>query len=309
MVEIHEQRTDGADGRCGRTCRRAGACLAVNIKISSSIMDTTRDLKKLPDLLDLRAEPAIYGWPAIFRTAASNRTQLLRRFLKRSVFSNEIGVDGRTVLHAVALSGDYSEVAAILLSAGADPNIATRNGHTPLAYAERMNRPQLAATLRGFMRSQQQSPLGRAAPVTTIAPRAAAAGPVANSSAGIVFPPRCCIHSCHGRGRCVDGLCVCPPTPGGARRRALFDCSSLPATTTRLPNGHSCPKGRPHGVWIGGLGLRVTRGARSSANGRRRDLARDCDGAPVRTLHPGIHVSRRRLERCTCERSESAILA
>ena len=84
----------------------------------------------------------------------------------------------------------------------------------------------------------------------------------------------CCIHSCHGKGRCVDGACACD-------RGAGVDCGEV-NTASR----GRCPHGRRHGIYVGELGLAIsagmpTRQARPGVFG-----ARECAAVPVSTIEP-----------------------
>ena len=99
-------------------------------------MPTVRAFPPLDPLLNARVDPPSYGWSRAATHAYFNQTVQLARLLKRES-PNTPGVDGRTALHVAALVGDHAEVAALLLTAGADPSATTRQGHTPLDYALR----------------------------------------------------------------------------------------------------------------------------------------------------------------------------
>ena len=64
---------------------------------------------------------------------------------------NESDVLGRTALH-IAIDGQHrrlDQIVALLLAAGADPTIRDDAGRTSAACAEEIDRPDLAARLRG----------------------------------------------------------------------------------------------------------------------------------------------------------------
>ena len=106
------------------------------------------------------------------------------------------------------VAGDHVEAAEILLGAGADPLAATRLGDTPLQYAKRLGRTRLAAALQAAASDARrfvQRPPRALRPIATMN--------LSFPRSSIVSPPSCCIHSCHGRGRCVQsrggGKCAC----------------------------------------------------------------------------------------------------
>jgi ankyrin repeat protein len=61
---------------------------------------------------------------------------------------NYQGPFGNTLLHGAVVSGDLNEVKR-LLAAGADPNIANRDGKTPVQAAAILGRPKVYALLAG----------------------------------------------------------------------------------------------------------------------------------------------------------------
>ena len=136
----------------------------------------------------------------------------------------------------------------------------------------------------------------------SIVPRVAPSSmPVRAAAPSLVAPLECCIHSCHGHGRCVDGRCTdCP-----SANEDDFDCSLPPAPLPRgvvwpgaearraryeaaATSGERCPHGRPHGLFIGVRGLRISEQEASFSKGRRGLQSGVCRQWPVRTLEPGL---------------------
>lgn len=242
-------------------------------------------------LLDIKVDPPAYGWPKASVYVFFNQTRQ-----RGSINPNKIGVDGRTALHVAALFGDDRiELARALLKMGADVSIPNRRGETPLAYAERFGRTRLAALYRS---AAKPSP-SPAILAKHILPR-----PPSTQSPS-VLPPlvlndslatsrRCCIHSCHGRGRCVDGVCKCDAGSHG------FDCglnSSRPfAAAGASPSSSppaSCPHGRRMGLYVGRIGLQLSERTPTPVL-RRNGFANDCiqskaGAATVRTIDPAVH--------------------
>lgn len=100
-------------------------------------------------------------------------------------------------------------------------------------------------------------------------------------------PQQCCLHSCHGRGRCIGGLCSCD----GSSLADGIDCGLEPpleppsAPPSRSSNvAGSCPKVRRHGIFVGTRGLRVSAMLPSRAGRVTGARSADCATTPVRTI-------------------------
>ena len=230
-------------------------------------------------LLNTRVDPPTYGWPQLSTLALYNKTRELRRLLKRES-PNSIGLDGRTPLHIAALAGDNVEVATLLLAAGANPSATTRRGDTPLQYAERFGRLRLAALLRGAKEPRER----RAG--SNIVPPPEIPSIVNTSTAPTPTPLRCCIHSCHGRGQCLDGSCACPNGDADDVDCGLVGTAAPPPRANALSH---CPHGRRHGIFIGGDGLRISAQKRSNPRARHGGFAPDCARTLVTTLDATMH--------------------
>lgn len=88
---------------------------------------------------------------------------------------------------------------------------------------------------------------------------------------------RCCIHSCRGRGACVNGSCQCDTGFSGV------DCS-MSADAPHCPNGAP----QPRGIFIGEEGLHATGGS-STMSPARFGYAHECKGHPITTLEPSLN--------------------
>ena len=241
-------------------------------------------------------DPPSYGWSQLATAARFNNTAMVRRLLKAKrgkEMVNVIGTDGRSALHVMALFGDMWQVAKQLIAAGADITLTTRFGDTALAYAERFNRPRLAAVLRQALRSFSSPPpktritmsaallpppvVRRAARLPPPPPSPAAAAPLFNRST-----LACCIHGCHGQGTCVGGECQC------AKGTMGFDCANVssapPSSFSSSSPSSACPHGRRHGIYVGSLGAAVSRSYPTPV--LRHWFGKDCHTQAVRTLSP-----------------------
>ena len=237
-------------------------------------------------------DPPSYGWARYITAVRFNQTALLARLIQKSTKEvNVVGLDGRSALHVAALSGDYVEVGRLLLDAGEDPSIRTRLGDDALVYAERYGRTRLASLLRDAMakrlstEAQPASSMPLRLSPRHLPPRVRMRrryGSTTNTSRDALprvdtfrnSTQRCCLHSCNGRGRCVQGQCVCYGNGTG------FDCSEF---AQRVPSSR-CPHGRKHGVFIGTHGLEV-----SSVKLTLLRMAKDCTGQAVATVAPTIN--------------------
>ncbi|MDP3951175.1 ankyrin repeat domain-containing protein, partial [Microbacterium sp.] len=76
----------------------------------------------------------------------------VRRVVKTDVDLNHVNDLGWTALLEAVILGDggqdHQEIVRILLEAGADPDIADREGVTPLQHAERRAYDEIASLLR-----------------------------------------------------------------------------------------------------------------------------------------------------------------
>ena len=175
----------------------------------------------------------------------------------------------------------------------------TRQGHSPLDYARAFGEAAIEQLLvqsggggGGGGGSAESARDGHERVMAPCAPRE----PVTSlnvhedDSAGASVVPgsiseRCCLHGCHGRGRCVEGRCYCPRAWSGP------DCG-VPSPSVRAGNDLGI-------VYIGAAGQRLAEtmptrvcrfercGGREEGRGLRG--AGVCEGAPITTLDPGSH--------------------
>jgi hypothetical protein len=234
--------------------------------------------------LDLRREPATWGWGPLAKAAAANDTAALAAALAPSAHPathpDEVGLDGRTALHAALLYGDYDEAVTLLLRAGADPSRAAPYAGTPLRYADRYERVRSASVLRTVLRGGMEArssdrsgtvvpraggarsernrlpharsessrltpPLTTTTTTTTTAPlprwsqaqmpRRPPLPQAQRGHSGPLAPTVCCLHSCHGRGVCRDGVCECDEP----HRAMPLDCAPPPNISRHHARRHA----------------------------------------------------------------------
>ena len=234
-----------------------------------------------PPLLDTDVDPPHFAASMAVAAVLTNSTRKLARGMMRSSMNSldALGVDGRAALHWAVLL-DREQVARFLLRKGASPMVHTwPGGETPRQYAERFGKATLAALLTSAAahRDRNRNPTAMRGtsddePQADLSPSSMAPALLASSPPA---PSTCCLHSCHGRGRCVDGMCSSCTNVGNA---SSLDCAALPAT---------CPHDRRHGIFIGDLGLAVSR-MKPTSVGKKTHTTSDCTGHPVVTLDPDL---------------------
>jgi uncharacterized protein len=94
-----------------------------------------------------------YRGTALIRAADRGHSDIVARLVQTKINVNHVNDLGWTaLLEAVILgdgSGRYVQTVRILLEAGADPDLADRDGVTALEHAERRGYSKIAAELRG----------------------------------------------------------------------------------------------------------------------------------------------------------------
>ncbi len=105
----------------------------------------------LPAKPDLRIRNR-FGGVSIIPASERGHVDYVRRVVKTDIDVNHVNDLGWTALLEAVILGDggkrYQEIVRILLDAGADRNLADRNGVTALAHAERRGHDAIADRLR-----------------------------------------------------------------------------------------------------------------------------------------------------------------
>ena len=84
--------------------------------------------------------------------------EALLKFIEKGVNVNKPNSQGETPLHVASFSGS-TDVAAVLLDHGGDPNIVTCAGETCLHYAVRSQNPNMVQLLLGRKAEMCSSPV------------------------------------------------------------------------------------------------------------------------------------------------------
>lgn len=92
-----------------------------------------------------------YGGTALIPACHHGHVETVRELLKTAIDVDHVNRLGWTALLEVAILGDgserYLEIARLLVARGANPNLADREGVTPLAHARQRRHEALAALL------------------------------------------------------------------------------------------------------------------------------------------------------------------
>jgi ankyrin repeat protein len=84
-----------------------------------------------------------YNGTGLIRAADRGHVEIIRELLKTNIRVNHINKIGWTALHEAVILGDggkrHTEVARLLVGAGADVNLPDKDGVTPLAHAKNRN--------------------------------------------------------------------------------------------------------------------------------------------------------------------------
>jgi ankyrin repeat protein len=93
-----------------------------------------------------------FGGNALIPACERGHVETVELLLKTPIQVDHVNRLGWTCLLEVVLLGDggkrYQQVAQMVLSAGADPNLADREGVTPLAHAVARGQTEIAAIIR-----------------------------------------------------------------------------------------------------------------------------------------------------------------
>lgn len=116
-------------------------CFAIRANLSDDVILGILDKK--PYLLDM---PASNGFTPLCSAVVAQRNSIVAELLLRGANPN-VHVDGETPL-MIAIGRSNNETVSLLLAHGADPRLATSDGETPLARAERLQRWRIANILR-----------------------------------------------------------------------------------------------------------------------------------------------------------------
>ncbi len=92
-----------------------------------------------------------YNGTGLIRAAARGHVEVIRELLKTEIAVDHVNRLGWTALLEAIILGDggprHTEVVRLLVEAGADVNLADRDGVTPLAHARRRGHAEIAAIL------------------------------------------------------------------------------------------------------------------------------------------------------------------
>jgi len=93
-----------------------------------------------------------FGGTALIPAAEKGHVENVRELLKTKIEVNHVNDLGWTALMEVSMKKGrgpgHTEIARLLLAAGADPNIADKKGVTPLAHAEQAGNHDIATLLK-----------------------------------------------------------------------------------------------------------------------------------------------------------------
>ena len=93
-----------------------------------------------------------FGGVSVIPASERGHVDYVRRVVKTGIDVNHVNDLGWTALLEAVILGDggprYQEIVRILLDAGADRNLADRNGVTALAHAEQRGHDAIADRLR-----------------------------------------------------------------------------------------------------------------------------------------------------------------
>lgn len=143
------------------------------------------DLSRLEALLEA-GEPidqpgGPYGSTALGWAALSGNVALAQLCLSRGAKPDAKARKGSTPLHMATWNGDYEEIVAMLLEAGADPTATNASGLSPLASAryfdslERQSSAPSVFEMEEWRAKWGKPPLGRAGVIAKLAAAAGAA--------------------------------------------------------------------------------------------------------------------------------------
>ena len=92
-----------------------------------------------------------FGGNALIPACERAHVEAVRVLLTSGIDINHVNNLGWTCLLEIVILGNgqdrHQEVTRLVLGAGANPNIADRDGVTPLAHAQRRNQPEVAALI------------------------------------------------------------------------------------------------------------------------------------------------------------------
>jgi ankyrin repeat protein len=93
-----------------------------------------------------------FGGTSLIPASERGHVAYVRRAVSTGIDINHVNNLGWTALLEAVILGDgskrYQQIVTVLLDAGADPQIADRDGVTPLQHAERRGQSEVASTLR-----------------------------------------------------------------------------------------------------------------------------------------------------------------
>jgi uncharacterized protein len=140
-------------GQLGSVKLLLAAGLGVNAERGEALRQAARQdhLEVLAELLARGADPTLedrQGRNALHHAVSAGRLDVTRRLLAERPDVDAVR-DGKPLLLHAVLSGRPALV-ALLLEAGADPNILDTDGRSPLDHARRLPNPGIAELLVGF---------------------------------------------------------------------------------------------------------------------------------------------------------------
>jgi uncharacterized protein len=119
------------------------------------VTGVTGSVDMLEVLLPARPDLTIrnrFGGTSLIPACERGHVTYVRRAVRTGIEINHVNNLGWTALLEAVMLGDgskrYQQIVTILLGAGADPQIADREGITPLQHAERRGQSEVASILR-----------------------------------------------------------------------------------------------------------------------------------------------------------------
>jgi uncharacterized protein len=148
---------DRNDAATARALMRGGADInaqAANLDTPWLLAGARGRADIIPDMIALGPDLTIrnrFGGNALIPACERAHVETIRLLLTTTIDVNHVNNLGWTCLLEIVILGDggprHSEAARLVLAAGADPNLADRNGVSPLAHARTKGQAAIASMI------------------------------------------------------------------------------------------------------------------------------------------------------------------